>query len=273
MMSALSQRLLQRCLQMVPRGLLLMLVAQGLPALAVESVKPDLRRSGADFVGASTQAMQRDDSLNPGMLWVKDGEALWQRAPGNGAQSCAGCHNAAPVSMRGVAARYPAFDRLLGRPIDLAERINLCRQTHQTLPALKFESAELLGLQSYLAFQSRGMPIAPPADPRLAPYVERGRQRFEQRMGQLDLSCAQCHDKNAGGRLGSSQIPQAHPGGYPVYRLEWQGVGSLQRRLRNCTSGVRAESFAFGAIEMVELELYLNVRAQGMPVETPGVRP
>lgn len=254
-------------------GLLLVVAATSLPATAAEPVKPELRRSGADFMGASTQAMQRDDSLNPGMLWVKDGEALWQRAPDNGARSCAGCHNAAPVSMRGVSARYPAFDAALQRPIDLAERINLCRQRHQQSPPFKFESAELLGLQTYLAFQSRGMPIAAPADPRLKPFVERGRQRFEQRMGQLDLSCAQCHDKNAGGRLGSSQIPQAHPAGYPVYRLEWQGVGSLQRRLRNCTSGVRAESFAFGAIEMVELELFLNARAQGMPVEAPGVRP
>ena len=251
----------------------LLLATTALPTLAADGAKPDLRRSGAEFMGASTQAMQRDDSLNPGMLWVKDGEALWQRSPGNGAQSCAGCHAAAPVSMRGVAARYPAFDSALGRPVDLAERINLCRQAHQKSAPLKFESAELLGLQTYLAFQSRGMPIAPAADPRLIPFIERGRQRFEQRMGQLDLSCAQCHDNNAGGRLGSSQIPQAHPGGYPVYRLEWQGVGSLQRRLRNCTSGVRAESFPFGAIEMVELELYLHARARGMPIEAPGVRP
>jgi sulfur-oxidizing protein SoxA len=87
------------------------------------------------------------------------------------------------------------------------------------------------------------------------------------------LSCAQCHDANAGNKLGSSVIPQAHPMGYPVYRLEWQAMGSLQRRLRNCMNGVRAEPFAYGANELVELELYLNARAKGMPSETPGVRP
>ncbi|MBC7414991.1 MAG: sulfur oxidation c-type cytochrome SoxA [Herminiimonas sp.] len=258
---------------MLLRALLATFAAATLQGASAETGKLDLRRSGADFMGASTQAMQRDDSLNPGMLWVKDGEALWQRAPGNGAPSCAGCHGTASASMRGVAARYPAFDTTLQRPVDLSERINVCRQTHQQSTPFKPESAELLGLQSYVAFQSRGMPIAPPSDPRLQAFVERGRQRFNQRMGQLDLSCAQCHDSNAGGRLGSSQIPQAHPAGYPVYRLEWQGVGSLQRRLRNCMSGVRAESFLFGAIELVELELYLNARARGMPVEAPGVRP
>ena len=68
-------------------------------------------------------------------------------------------------------------------------------------------------------------------------------------------------------------IPQAHPTGYPIYRLEWQSVGSLQRRMRNCMIGVRAEPYAFGAPEFTALELYLRSRAEGLPVETPGVRP
>ncbi len=112
-----------------------------------------------------------------------------------------------------------------------------------------------------------------PDDARLTPFRERGQQRFVQRLGQLQLSCAQCHDNNAGGRLGGSVIPQAHPAGYPVYRLEWQALGSLQRRLRNCMTGVRAEPFAYGAQELVELELYLAARAKGMQMETPAVRP
>ena len=68
-------------------------------------------------------------------------------------------------------------------------------------------------------------------------------------------------------------IPQAHPTGYPLYRLEWQGMGTLQRRLRNCMSGVRAEPFALGSSELVALELYLLGRAAGMPLETPAIRP
>jgi sulfur-oxidizing protein SoxA len=38
-------------------------------------------------------------------------------------------------------------------------------------------------------------------------------------------------------------------------------------------SGVRAQPFAYGARELVELELYLNARAKGMAMEAPGVRP
>jgi L-cysteine S-thiosulfotransferase len=237
------------------------------------SSQTDPRRSGFDFMGESTQAMQKEDSLNPGMLWVVDGEALWKRPAGQSGKACISCHAAAASSMRGVAARYPAFDDMLKRPISLSQRVNQCRVKHQQADPLRPESQELLGLESYVAHQSRGLPVAPPADARLAPFRQRGEQRFMQRMGQLGLSCSQCHNDNAGKRLGSSVIPQAHPVGYPVYRLEWQTTGSLQRRLRNCMSGVRSEPFAFDALELVELELYLNVRAKGMAGETPGVRP
>ena len=242
-------------------------------ALNIAAEPADARRSGFNFMTPPVQAMQRDDALNPAMLWVGDGQALWNSKAGATDRACAACHGAAPASMRGVAARYPAFDMASNRPVDLRQRINLCRVNHQLASALPPESQDLLSLESYLALQSRGLPIAPPADARLRAPTERGAARFTQRIGQLDLSCAQCHDDNAGQRLGGSTIPQAHPTGYPLYRLEWQGLGSLQRRLRNCMAGVRAEPFGFGAPELVELELYLMQRAAGLPMESPAVRP
>jgi L-cysteine S-thiosulfotransferase len=243
-----------------------------LSAAAVE-ISPDQRRSGFDFMGPDTQAMQRDDFSNPGMLWVQDGEALWNRKAGAAGRSCADCHGAAETAMRGIAARYPAFDPKQGGPIDLEQRIDLCRRTAQGADGLPFESPELLALTAYVARWSRGLPVAPDPDPRLEPFRARGAALFHERRGQLNLSCSQCHDEHWGGRLGSSPIPQAHPTGYPLYRLEWQSLGSLQRRLRNCESAVRAEPFAYGSAENVALELFLMDRARGMPMETPGVRP
>ena len=105
------------------------------------------------------------------------------------------------------------------------------------------------------------------------PFFEAGKALFNMRQGQFNLSCAQCHDNLAGQRLAGSVIPQGHPNGYPEYRLEWQGMGSLERRIRNCMVGVRAEPFAPGSLEMSELELYLGARANGLAVETPAVRP
>jgi L-cysteine S-thiosulfotransferase len=242
-----------------------------LPALAAHA--RDERLPGSAFMGRDTQAMQRDDTQNPAMLWVKGGEALWSQPAGSAGKSCASCHGDASTSMKGVAARYPAFDASQGRPLNLQQRINQCRTTKQKAPAWKLESEDLLSLEAYLALQSRGQASAPDKDPRLAPFVERGRVRYFERMGQLNLSCAQCHDERWGKHLGSALIPQAHPSGYPVYRLEWQSLGSLQRRLRNCMSGVRAELYPLGAMELVELELYLAHRGAGMTMEAPAVRP
>jgi sulfur-oxidizing protein SoxA len=233
----------------------------------------DERRSGLEFMSPASQAMQRDDTRNPGMLWVSDGEALWTRREGKSGRSCADCHGVASTTMRGVAARYPAFDESSAKPLNLSQRIENCRSKHQQAEPLKPESAALLGLESYVAHQSRGMPIAPPSDPRLEASRERGGKLFEQRIGLLDLACAHCHAANAGRRLAGSPITQGHPTAYPVYRFEWQSLGSLQRRIRGCMNGVRAEPFAYGAPELVELELFLASRASGMPLESPGVRP
>jgi sulfur-oxidizing protein SoxA len=231
------------------------------------------RRSGYEFIGRETRAMQDDDAANPGMLAVLDGEALWNRGEGAAGKSCATCHGDARTSMTGVAARYPAFEAALGRPIDLEQRINLCREDRQRTTKLPFESTDLLALTAYVARQSRGQPIAPADDPQTSGFVNAGREIFERRRGQLNLSCAQCHDDNWGQKLGGATIPQAHPTGYPLYRLEWQSLGSLRRRLRNCMIGMRAEPYPDDAPEIVDLELYLARRARGLVVETPAVRP
>jgi len=250
----------------------LLLIAAASPLVATEIPQAE-RRSGFSFMAPETQAMQNDDTANPGMLWVLDGEQLWKARNGAAGKACADCHGDARESMKGVAARYPAFDEALGRPVNLEQRINMCRATHQQATPLAYESRELLALTAFVAQQSRGLAIETGADPALAPFVAKGRDLFMQRQGQLNLSCANCHDDNWDKRLAGSAITQAHPTGYPIYRLEWQSLGSLQHRLRGCISGIRAQPYDYGAPELVELELYLMSRAKGMPMEAPAVRP
>ena len=231
------------------------------------------RRSGYDVMSRETRAMQDDDTANPGMLWVLEGGALWGRKVGAAGRACADCHGDARASMRGVAARHPSFDAAKKRPVSLDQRINACRADRQQVPPLAYESRELLALTAYVARQSRGLPIAIAIDARTQPFLDAGRATFHRRQGQLNLACAQCHDDQWGRQLAGNVIPQAHPTGYPLYRLEWQGLGSLQRRLRNCLVGIRAVPYDFGAPELVDLELYLMWRARGMTFEAPAVRP
>jgi len=240
---------------------------------AADEIPAEQRRSDFFLMSRDTQAMQEDPTANPGMFWVLDGETLWKEKAGAAQKSCADCHGAAETSMKGVAARHPAYNEAAGRPINLEQRINLCRADRQQATPFGWESKELLALSAYVASQSRGVPIAAPSDDRLKPFVENGRALFSLRQGQLNLSCSQCHDDNWSKRLAGATVPQGHPTGYPLYRLEWQTLGSLQRRLRNCLVGMRAEPFANGAPEMVDLELYLMTRARGLPIETPAVRP
>ncbi|MBY0265511.1 MAG: sulfur oxidation c-type cytochrome SoxA [Burkholderiales bacterium] len=229
-------------------------------------------KSGLDYASADVRALQADDFANPGMLWVARGEKLWNAPAGRSAASCASCHREAPASMKGVAARYPRFDRGAGKVLNLEARINRCRETRQQAEPLQYEAEDLLALTAYVAHQSRGQPLAPAADADSAAARERGREQYFRRQGQMNLACTHCHDRLAGRKLLSDTISEGHGNGYPAYRLEWQTLGSLQRRLRACFTGVRAETPAFAAPELIELELYLAQRAGPLRVETPAVR-
>lgn len=234
----------------------LMLGFVSLAAFAGE-IPLDSRKSGYEFMSRETRAMQDDEATHPALFTLMDGEALFK-------SNCASCHG----DMKGVAARYPAVKD--GKLRNLDQQINTCRTERQKQKPFAYESREFLALSTYIGRQSRGMPISVSADEK---HLDAGRALFNRRQGQLNLACAQCHDDNWGKSLAGNPIPQGHPTGYPLYRLEWQSVGSLQRRLRNCMIGVRAEPYAYGSQEFVQLELYLMWRARGMPLETPAVRP
>jgi sulfur-oxidizing protein SoxA len=230
----------------------------------------DQLKSGSTFLGQDLRTLQADEFANPGMLWVERGEKLWSEPAGAANRSCASCHQGA--SMRGVAARNPKIDVASGRLLNLEGRINLCRTARMGAEALRYESEDLLALTAFVARQSRGMPTGVAIDGPARSHFEAGRAFYYQRRGQLNLSCAHCHEANWGKRLLAETISQGHPNGWPAYRLEWQTLGSLGRRLRACLSGIRAEMLPYGAQEYLDLELFLAWRAQGLAVETPGVR-
>jgi len=234
-------------------------------------IPKDSRQSSYQLMTAENQAMQDDPNLNPALFWVMDGHSLWKEKAGKRNISCAACHGESGKKMAGVAAQFPKV--IKGKLQTIEGQINQCRTSQQGAPILAYESKDLLALTTFVASQSKGMPIAAQETPQNKRDLLQGQQFFNERMGQLNLSCAQCHQDRAGLKLGGSFIPQGHPNAYPIYRIEWQTMGSLQRRLRNCMSGVRAQQFEYGSTQMAQLELYLMWRARGMLLETPGVRP
>src|SRR5262245_3987377 len=160
---------------MAPRWGLGALTVFILAAAAVAGEIPRAeRRSGYEFMSRETRAMQDDDTANPAMLWALEGEALWKAKAGTAGRACADCHGDARTTMKGVAARHPAFDPARGRPISLEQRISTCRVDRQGAPPLAYESRELLALAAFVGRQSRGVPIDPPLDARTQPFVDAG---------------------------------------------------------------------------------------------------
>lgn len=233
---------------------------------------PDPLKSGLEFASGEVRALQADGFSNPGMLWVERGSRMWHEPAGPEGKSCTSCHGDARASMKGAATRYPRYDSGAGRVVDLEGRINLCRQRNQGASALGHETDELLGISAFVAYQSRGMPMTVARDAQSRARFERGWRLYNTRVGQLNLACMHCHDRNWGRRLGAETISQGHGNAYPAYRLEWQRPGSLQRRIRACFFGVRAEMPPYDAAELLDLELYVGWRSNGLPVEAPGVR-
>lgn len=244
-------------------------VATFLAALALpvfSQTPPNTPRSSFLDMSPENQALQRHPEQSPALLERMNGERTW-------AAQCLACHGELS-SMGPIVRRFPRLHK--GHIQRLSDQINDCRVTRLRKSAKGVHDPEMLSLSLVLQQSANGLawtPVSPADGPAASAHLAQGQRLFEARLGQLNLSCAQCHNDLAGQRLGGAVIPQGHPNGYPIYRLEWQAVGSLERRIRNCNIGVRAEPLDPASQEMRALVAYLAHRARGMPLEGMAVRP
>ena len=102
--------------------------------------------------------------------------------------------------------------------------------------------------------------------------MSQGAAIYTRRQGRLNLSCTQCHDQNIGKNLRSDIVSPAYVTGFPIYRQSWQTVGSIDRRLRACYSGVQATVPSTQSSELRALELFLKKRSEGMLWDGPSIR-
>ena len=228
--------------------------------------------SGYYFANPETRALQDDDFDNPGFLWIEAGEQLWSKKDGSAGKSCATCHKQAKDTMKGAAATFPKFYKPAGKLINLVQRINICRKDNLKAKPWKYESNEMLALSAYVAHQSRGLPMNVSIDGPEKPFFEKGKEFYYKRRGQMNIACHQCHEGHYGNKIRANLLSQGHANAFPAYRLAWQKMGSLHRRLQVCGKLIRAVVYPKGSDEYVNLELYLKWRGNGLPVEAPGVR-
>lgn len=228
--------------------------------------------SGNAFLSPSMQAIQKDANANPISLWLEQGRSLWGDKEKKG--SCFQCHGDIEKNQQ-LATQFPKWSERLKKLINLEDQILICSQRTER-PFKELENSDALSLSSLLHQASTGLPfnLTPPVkfQKEWQNELNAGAQIFTTRMGRMNLACTHCHDQLIGKQMRADIISPGHPTGFPIFKMSWQGMGSIDRRLRACYSGVQAELPASGSPELRQLELFMKMRSQGMPIEGPSLR-
>ena len=228
--------------------------------------------SGWRFRSEGTQAMQMDDFDNPGMSAVDAAAEAWDTVEGSEGKSCASCHGAAEDSMAGVRAVYPKWNDAAEEVRTLAMQINDCRENKMGAEKYGYTSGNMAAMEALITLQSRGMPVNVAIDGPVQATWEAGKELYYTRTGQLDLSCANCHEDNYGNMIRADHLSQGQINGFPVYRLKNTKLNTVHARFKGCVRDTRAETFNPGSDEFIALELYVASRGNGLSVEGPSVR-
>jgi sulfur-oxidizing protein SoxA len=227
--------------------------------------------SGWVFRSDETQSLQMDDFENPGMIFVDEAIEAWNTVEGSAGESCASCHGA-PEEMAGVRAVYPKWNEEAEEVRTVAMQVNGCRTERMGAEAWKYDGGDMLNMEALIASVSRGMTVNVAIDGPAQSMWEMGRDLYYTRTGQLDLSCANCHEDNYGNNIRADHLSQGHINGFPTYRLKNAKLNGVQSRFRGCVRDTRAETYGVGVEEMIALELYVASRGNGLSVEGPAVR-
>jgi sulfur-oxidizing protein SoxA len=130
----------------------------------------------------------------------------------------------------------------------------------------------MAAMEALISVQSRGMPVNVAIDGPAEATWEWGKELYYTRTGQLELSCANCHEENYGNMIRADHLSQGQINGFPTYRLKNAKLNTVHARFKGCVRDTRAETYKPGSDEFVALELYVASRGNGLSVEGPSVR-
>jgi len=226
----------------------------------------------------SREQWEAFEDFPPYEIYVDKGEELFNKAFKNG-KTYASCF---PKANKGISQNYPYFSEKRGEIVTLELAINECRKANGEKP-LKYKKGKMAHLTAYLAYKSRGHKgsVKIVDTPESMAAYERGKKHFYAKRGQLNMSCADCHYYNAGGKVRADILSPAlgHTSHFPVYRNKWSlasssgdGMGTLHRRYGGCNKQVRAKPFKAQSAEYRALEYFHTYMSNGLTMNGPGVR-
>jgi len=228
--------------------------------------------SGWVFRKAETQEAQMDDFDNPGMIFVDIAQDAWNTVDGTEGKSCASCHDDVAESMAGVKATYPKWreDANGVRSIDM--EINNCRTTRMGAEPYNLTGSKMTAMNALITLQSRGMPVNVAIDGPAQSMWEQGKKMYYAKTGQLEMSCANCHEDYYDTKIRADHLSQGQINGFPVYRLKNTKLNSVHARFKGCVRDTRAQTYKPGSEDFLALELYVASRGNGLSVEGPSIR-
>ncbi|MCF6232011.1 MAG: sulfur oxidation c-type cytochrome SoxA [Rhodobacteraceae bacterium] len=227
--------------------------------------------SGWIYRTKETQALQMDDFDNPAFVFVDIALDLWNEVDGTEGKSCASCHTDGPEEFAGLTATMPRIDKD-GNLETLTEVVNRERVEKMGAKPWKYSKTNMASMTALIGLQSRGMPVNVAIDGAAAPFWERGKELYYTRVGQLDISCSNCHEDNYGVMIRADHLSQGQINGFPTYRLKNAKMNTTHGRFKGCMKNIRAVPYKEGGEEFKAIELYLASRGNGLTVETPSVR-
>ena len=220
---------------------------------------------------ASREQWESIEEFPPYELNIEKGKELFNTPFKNG-KTYASCFRNEGI---GIKQDFPYYDASSGDVITLESAINTCREENGE-QALAWSKGAIADISAYMAYTSRGntIDVKVSADQGAMKAYDEGKFHFYSKRGQLNLSCADCHQFNAGNRIRADLLSPAlgHASHFPVYRSKWGGLGTLHRRYEGCNKQVRAKPFAPQSDEYRNLEYFHTFISNGLPMNGPGAR-
>jgi len=227
---------------------------------------------------------------NPAELWEARGEGLWREKRGPRNVSLEGCDlGKGPGVVRGAFAELPRYFADTDRVMDLEARLLHCMtglQGFNTEDLVKgrFSApgrhSDLEALASYVAAESRGMPLnVPHAHPKELEAIANGEALFYRRAGTHDFSCATCH-AHSGKRIRLQDLPKlTEPAEarkifttWPAYRVSQGSVRTMQHRLFDCYWQMRHPELDYASDASIALMAFMARYANGGTVNAPSLK-
>lgn len=228
----------------------------------------DLYNGNYSFHKPSKEQYDEVNEFPPYEFILDDGKKLFHKKFANG-KSLKDCLGGVRVKNK-----YPYFDTNRDEVITLEQTINECRKKNGEKP-LKTGKGPLAHISAYIALKSRGQKINVKIPSKEAQRAyDRGKEMFYSKSGYLFNSCATCHVQGAGQRVRVEFLSPllGNITNFPTYRIKWQGVGTLHRRLQGCHRDQGNVKLKRQSKRLKELEYFLTYMSNGMKYYGPDIR-